>query len=136
MSQRHRFTRIVRILRLEGQTTAERLAETFGVSVRTLYRDIAALRSMGVPVVGEPGIGYHLSESALLDGVRLTPAEVGALLLGARRALEGADPETARAIYGLQRKVNATLPTPLFEALLPDEAANDAEWQKPLRQAG
>lgn len=130
MSQRERFSQTVRILR-RGHTTAEHLAETFNVSVRTVYRDIAALRDQGVPVVGEPGIGYHLGTGALLEGVQLSTAELEALLLSTRRALEYADPATAHALCGLQRKVDAAMPTALRDALrLPD---NDVE---PLRRAG
>jgi predicted DNA-binding transcriptional regulator YafY len=36
------------------------LAAALAVSLRTVYRDIAALRSTGVKIMGEPGIGYML----------------------------------------------------------------------------
>ena len=35
----------------------------FGVSQRTIFRDVHNLREMGVPVVGEPGGGYRLGPS-------------------------------------------------------------------------
>lgn len=128
MSQRERFSQIIRILR-RGHTTAEHLADTFEVSMRTIYRDIVALRAQGVPVVGEPGIGYHLGTGALLQGVELSPAELEALLTSTRRALEYADPDTAHALCGLQRKVDAAMPAALRDALRPPVSS------LPLRQA-
>src|SRR5689334_22952611 len=36
------------------------LAEALGISLRTLYRDIATLSAQGAPIAGEAGIGYIL----------------------------------------------------------------------------
>lgn len=117
MEQHSRFTAIIRTLEAE-ETTAEVLAERFGVSVRTIYRDIAALRRQGVPVVGEPGVGYHLGDTALVDGLQLSTSEVQALILVTRKALAIADPHTARKLCDIQRKVDAALPAALREAML------------------
>ena len=52
------------LLRLQSkkQIRAQDLAKTFEVSRRTIYRDIAALSEMGVPIVSLPGEGYELME--------------------------------------------------------------------------
>lgn len=62
--------------------TAERLAEEFGVSVRTVKRDLAALDNSGVPVWSRPGPGggYGLASRANLPPVSLSPAQAVALL--------------------------------------------------------
>ncbi len=117
MEQRTRFTRIIRILQTE-EITAEALAERFDVSMRTVYRDIAALRRQGVPVVGEPGVGYHLGEGALVDGLQLSSTEVKVLLAATRKALAFADPHTARTLCDIQRKVDDAMPAALREAML------------------
>lgn len=117
MDQHSRFIQIIRILRDE-EVTAEALAERFGVSMRTVYRDIAALRRQGVPVVGEPGVGYHLGEGALVDGLQLSASEVQALIQMTRKALAAADPHTARTLCDIQRKVDDALPAALREAML------------------
>lgn len=44
----------------EGLVTADVLAARHGVQPRTIYRDIARLRSSGVPIKGEAGIGYMI----------------------------------------------------------------------------
>lgn len=46
--------------------TAEDLAGELGISVRTVYRDILSLQSMGAPIRGERGLGYVLGPGAFL----------------------------------------------------------------------
>jgi len=44
------------------------MAGRFGVSLRTIYRDIRTLSEAGVPVCGDAGVGY-----SLIEGYRLPP---------------------------------------------------------------
>ncbi len=62
--------------------SAARLAEEFGVTRRTIERDIAALKASGVPLYSEPGrAGGQLSLDQLGNViVTLTPVEVTALI--------------------------------------------------------
>lgn len=49
------------IAALNGRlTTADQVAAEIGVSIRTIYRDIATLRAEGAPIEGEAGIGYTI----------------------------------------------------------------------------
>jgi len=67
----NRFDRIVAIL-IQLQTrrvvSGPSLAAQFEVSLRTIYRDIRTLELAGVPIFGEPKVGYSLAE-----GYRLPP---------------------------------------------------------------
>jgi Predicted transcriptional regulator len=50
---------IIQLLRrAERPTTAQALADALEVVPRTIYRDIAVLQGMRVPIEGEAGIGY------------------------------------------------------------------------------
>jgi predicted DNA-binding transcriptional regulator YafY len=67
----NRFDRIVAILiQLQSRkiVKAKDLADRFGVTLRTIYRDIKTLDGAGVPVIGEAGAGY-----SIMDGYRLPP---------------------------------------------------------------
>ncbi|MFC7446347.1 helix-turn-helix transcriptional regulator [Rhodococcus daqingensis] len=73
------------MLRLQGGpgATADRLADQLGVSVRTVYRDVAALQDAGVPLYTESGPGGGIR---LLDGWQsklsgMTGVETSALML-------------------------------------------------------
>lgn len=62
--------------------TAEELAERFGVTVRTIYRDLDALRDAALPVAAEPGRGggYALEKSYSLPPVNFTAREAALLV--------------------------------------------------------
>ncbi|ATB39400.1 DeoR family transcriptional regulator [Cystobacter fuscus] len=101
-------------LQRRGKATAPQLAAELEVSVRTLYRDVAALMAAGVPLWTEPGPqgGIRLVEGwrTRLDG--LTAPEATALLLsGAPRAVS--DLGLAAVAASARAKVDATLPEAL-----------------------
>ncbi|MEV0945415.1 WYL domain-containing protein [Rhodococcus sp. NPDC049939] len=112
-----RSSRLVELmLRLEGSrgVTAQRLAEELGVSVRTVYRDVAALSAAGVPVWTESGPGGGVR---LLDGWQsklgaMTGAETSALmLLGVPSIAE--DLGLRHVATAAQSKLLRALPLPL-----------------------
>lgn len=101
MGSINRFDRVTAILiQLQSRKTtkAQDLAERFGTSLRTIYRDIRSLEAAGVPVYGEAGLGY-----SLVDGYRLPPVlfsrEEAAALLTAGKLVEGLAGPRIRADY-------------------------------------
>jgi predicted DNA-binding transcriptional regulator YafY len=62
--------------------TAETLAERFGVTVRTIYRDLDALRDASLPVQADRGRGggYALDRSYTLPPVNFTAREAALLV--------------------------------------------------------
>jgi predicted DNA-binding transcriptional regulator YafY len=68
-----------------GGATADALALHFGVSVRTMYRDLDALRDAHLPVQAEagPGGGYALDRSRAIAPVHLDVREAIALYAAA-----------------------------------------------------
>jgi predicted DNA-binding transcriptional regulator YafY len=70
--------------------TAEQLAQRFGVTVRTIYRDLDALRDAAVPLQAErgPGGGYAIERSYTLPPINFTPREAALLVILGRFATE------------------------------------------------
>jgi len=78
-----RLLSLALLLQARGAATARALAGELGVSVRTVYRDLAALGAAGVPVVTEagPGGGCRLMEGYRFPLRGLRPDEAEALLI-------------------------------------------------------
>jgi predicted DNA-binding transcriptional regulator YafY len=75
--------RLIEELRLAaGRHTAGELAAALRVDVRTVERDIARLRDVGVPIAARrgPGGGFRLDVPATLAPVHLSPGEIAALI--------------------------------------------------------
>lgn len=70
--------------------TAEALAERFGVTVRTIYRDLDTLRAASLPLAAERGRGggYALDKSYSLPPVNFTAREAALLVALGRYATE------------------------------------------------
>jgi predicted DNA-binding transcriptional regulator YafY len=95
---------------MAGPITAARLAEETGVSPRSLYRDIDALRSAGAQIEGERGYGYRLLEDPALPPQMLDQHEIEVLALGLAEVRAWGDPALARAADSVLAKIAATLP--------------------------
>ncbi|UOQ70529.1 helix-turn-helix transcriptional regulator [Hymenobacter cellulosilyticus] len=81
MNRIDRLFGITTLLQAKKYVLAEQLAEQFGISVRTVYRDIKALGEQGIPVSFEPHKGYFLVQGYFLPPVSFTPEEANAMVL-------------------------------------------------------
>ena len=120
------------------------LAQAQGVSLRTLYRDIATLREQGAQIEGDPGVGYVLRPGFTLPPLMFSADELEALVLGARWvAGHAADPELARAARDAVQRIGAVLPPELRLAVETSglfvparaHAPSPAPWVPVLRRA-
>jgi predicted DNA-binding transcriptional regulator YafY len=93
------------------------LADELGISIRTLYRDIASLRSQGADIEGEPGIGYIMRPGFMLPPLMFSEIELEALMLGIRWVNKVGDDSLIKAAADVQAKVVAVLPSSLRDEL-------------------
>jgi predicted DNA-binding transcriptional regulator YafY len=91
------------------------LAEELGVSLRTIYRDVATLAAQGAPIEGEAGFGYVLKPGFFLPPLMLEEDEADAVLLGLRLVAQRADSELARKADNALAKIAAVLPAGIEE---------------------
>jgi len=93
-------------LRLRRSAVSARiLADEMGVSLRTLYRDIADLQALGAPIRGEGGVGYILEPGSFMPPLRFDDDELSALALGLRLVAARADSEMSEAARRAAAKI-------------------------------
>jgi predicted DNA-binding transcriptional regulator YafY len=118
MARAERLLELMQALRRHRAPVAgAALAAELGVSLRTLYRDIAALQAQGASIEGEAGLGYVLRPGFTLPPLMFTLEEVEALALGARWVEGRVDEGLARAAKNALAKIAAVLPPERAAAL-------------------
>jgi predicted DNA-binding transcriptional regulator YafY len=108
----NRFDRITALLvQLQAKRVVRgpELAERYGVSLRTIYRDLRTLEEAGVPICGEAGVGYSLAEGYRLPPVMFTREEATALLTAEKLAAQLTDAQTAQLSQAAMDKLRAVL---------------------------
>jgi predicted DNA-binding transcriptional regulator YafY len=81
MNRIDRLFGMLTLLQSRKHVTADKIAEKFEISVRTVYRDIKALCEQGIPISFEPNKGYGVVQGYFLPPVSFNMEEANALLL-------------------------------------------------------
>jgi predicted DNA-binding transcriptional regulator YafY len=110
MNRVDRLLALILYLQSRRVVTAEELARHFELSIRTVYRDLAALGEAGVPVVAEAGVGYALLKGYHLPPVNFTAEEANALVTGGLLVGQFADGSLKAQMGSALKKVRAVLP--------------------------
>jgi predicted DNA-binding transcriptional regulator YafY len=114
MSRAQRLLDLLQILRSHRYpVSGAMLAGQLGISLRTLYRDIALLQLQGAHVEGEAGMGYVLRPGFMLPPLMFSADEIQALVLGSRWVAGRADPQLGAAARTALAKIAAVLPAEL-----------------------
>jgi predicted DNA-binding transcriptional regulator YafY len=144
VSRAQRLLDLIQLLRRHRHpVSGAALADELGVSLRTVYRDIATLGTQGARIDGEPGMGYMLRPGFLLPPLMFSDDEIEALVLGSRWVADRGDTVLAAAARNALAKIGAVLPDDMKDSIeapglliAPGEkiAAGDAELPL-IRQA-
>lgn len=117
MNRIDRLFGILTLLQGKKHYAAEGIAEHFGISVRTVYRDIKALGEQGIPVGFEPTKGYFLVQGYFLPPVSFSSEEANALVLMESIVSSFADKSIQKHYATALNKVKAVLRTTQKEQL-------------------
>lgn len=104
-----RLTAIITFLQTQRLVTSTELAKKFGVSIRTIYRNIRALELSGIPICTEEGKGYSLVEGFALAPVMFTETEANALITAEQLVLKNSDTSFIKNYQDALIKVKAVL---------------------------
>jgi predicted DNA-binding transcriptional regulator YafY len=105
-----RVSAILIQLQTKKFVTSDEIATRFGLSKRTVYRDMKALEEAGVPLGAEPGKGYFLVDGYHLPPVMFTPDEASSLLTAEKIVEKMADRSVDEQYKSAMYKIKAVLP--------------------------
>ena len=117
MRRADRLIKVVKILRRGPDVTIDALAAEMGVSRRSIYRDLRAIRNSGLVIDGGPEIGIHLDPGLGPTTLVVEADELFALGLGARMVGRFADRAISAAAVRALTKIEVGLPSAAQRAL-------------------
>ena len=113
MRRAGRLFEIIQMLRTaRGPLTAAMIGEALEVTPRTIYRDIAVLQAMRVPIEGAAGIGYLLRAGYDLPPLNFTVEEIEAIVVGLSLLARTGDAGLMRAAATAAGKIAVVTPGP------------------------
>jgi predicted DNA-binding transcriptional regulator YafY len=110
MNRVDRLLALILYLQSRRVVTAEEMARHFELSIRTIYRDLAALGEAGVPIAAEAGVGYTLMKGYNLPPVNFSAEEASALVTAAMLVQKFTDESIRAQMNSALLKVRAILP--------------------------
>jgi predicted DNA-binding transcriptional regulator YafY len=111
MTRSERLLALLQSIRARrAPVTAAALAAEFGLSQRSIYRDIALLVGQGALIDGAAGLGYVIRPGYFLPPLMFAPDEADAVALGLRYVLRRGDAALARAARNAFAKLIEVIP--------------------------
>lgn len=104
-----RLAAILTQLQSKSLVTAREIADKYGVSIRTVYRDIRTLEQSGIPIVTEEGRGYSIMDGYKLPPVMFTEEEANALITAEQLILKNKDQSLANQYQSAITKIKSVL---------------------------
>jgi len=109
MNRIDRVTAILIQLQSKRVVKAQDIADRFGISLRTVYRDIKTLDEAGIPIIGEAGVGYSIMDGYRLPPVMFTREEATAFLTAEKLVQKLTDQSTRESYEEAMFKIRSVL---------------------------
>ncbi len=97
--------------------TVEEIAEKFGVSRRTIFRDFNALQEINVPVTWDKYAGYGVMPGYKVPPLMFTPKELATIMVGLNFVKSQIDEQLVNDAHGVELKIKNVLPDDLKELM-------------------
>jgi predicted DNA-binding transcriptional regulator YafY len=130
LNRTERLFALILLLQNRPSMTSRELAEHFGVSRRTIFRDLRALSESGVPLTYADGGGYEILEGYQLPPLMLSAREAATLLMGTEFMKLQADASLRKDAGQVAMKIQSVLPDEVQEYIdrLKQRTVLDPYW--------
>lgn len=133
----YRLFQIVNLLRIHQPIAASELATRLGVSTRTIYRYVDDLSLSGIPIYGEPGVGYAIHKNFELPPLALNANELEILILSLDMLSTSVGGKALTTAQALLAKIDAaapldsriTLERKIFSMVTTPQATQSGCWE-------
>jgi predicted DNA-binding transcriptional regulator YafY len=114
-SSERRMKLILMLQDSKKRITVDKLAETFGVSRRTIFRDLNALSEINVPVTWEQYSGYGVMPGYKVPPLMFSSKELATIMVGLNFVKSQIDQAMVEDAKGVELKIKNVLPDELKE---------------------
>lgn len=115
LNKTERLFALVLLLQNRPNLSSKDLADHFGVSRRTIFRDLRTLSESGVPLTYAEGGGYEILEGYQLPPLMFTAREAATLLVGTAFTKLQPDVSLRADADEVALKIRSVLPEPIRE---------------------
>lgn len=136
LNRTERLFALILLLQNRPNLTSRELAEHFGVSRRTIFRDLRALSESGVPLTYAEGGGYEILEGYQLPPLMLSAREAATLLIGTEFMKLQSDASLRQDAGQVAMKIRSVLPREVGSYIdrLKDRTVLDPYWLYAVRE--
>ena len=119
MNSSERRLKLMLLLQQPGKKlTVEEIAEKFGVSRRTIFRDFNVLQEINVPVTWDKYAGYGVMPGYKVPPLMFTSKELATIMVGLNFVKSQVDKQLVEDAQGVELKIKNVLPEELKELMV------------------
>jgi len=113
MNSNERRLKILYMLQSGKRITSRTLMEEFGISKRTVFRDLQVIHKLGVPVTHYPDTGYGVLRDGLIPAIMFTFRELAVIMMGLSFVKAQVDQEMVNDAENVSLKIRSAIPASL-----------------------
>lgn len=111
MNSTERRLNILVLLQSNQNWNVDQMAEHFGVSRRTIFRDLKTFSELNLPVTYDKDSGYGMMKGFSIPPIMFSPKELSTILIGLSFVESQVDETLVKDAQAVQYKINSVLPT-------------------------
>jgi len=110
MNSAERRLKLLLLLQSNRKLTVNDLADYFGISRRTVFRDMRSLQEMEVPVTHEQNTGYGLMKGYNIPPLMFTPKQMAIVIVGLSFVKSQVDETMVEDAREVEMKIQSVVP--------------------------